>query len=452
MTAAATILRSFKFRLYPTAEQAARLAGWCGAVRAVYNCALQQRQWYGRAAGTDPFGRDSRFNAFRQSGEIKTFRAAFDWAADAPADAFSFALRDLDRAFERFFSGAGGYPDRRRRDQNDSFTLPAFKSRGGGDWRMNVVFGQHAVKLPKIGRVDYVKHKKIIGSAKTVTVIRDRDRWHICVACEIAVAAPRPAGAAIGVDVGVAVPFMTSEGEALPFRATPLKLTKRQKRAQRAVSRSRKGSRRRRAKVAALGKITRKIAARRNGQLHSLTSDLARRFGVVAVEDLRVKNMTASAAGTVDDPGRNVAAKAGLNRAILDVAPHAFRRLLTYKVAARGGVVAAVDPKNTSRRCAVCGHTDADNRRSQAVFACVNCGHEDNADVNAAKNILRAGLASLSATVSGRRKAPSEPRRRSATPKPSVSPQRAGQVPVFSSVAGVENPAVSTSCSGIRSG
>lgn len=425
-----TVIRTFKFRLYPTAEQDARMRSWCGAVRAIYNAALQQRQWYGRPAGTDWHRRDCRFNACRQGLELKHARAEFDWLADCPADILMAGLRDLDKAFQNFFADRARYPSPRRKHQNESFQFRVFQHRKSETrpFYMLVVFGRDSVKLPKIGRIEWVKHTHIRGEAKTATVVREGDRWFICVAAEI-VLTPRPVpGGAVGIDVGVAVPLMTSEGEALPVDRTPLHLEKRRRRLQRELSRCRRGSRRRAKRREKLATIARRIAARRKAQLHQVTTDLAGRYGLVAIEDLRIQNMTASAAGTVEQPGRNVKAKAGLNRSLLDVSPGMFRLLLTYKVTARGGIVVAVDPRDTSRTCPECGHVDAENRRSQAEFRCIRCGHEDNADVNAARNILRRALASLSsATVSGRRKAPSEPRRRSATSKPSVSPSWVGQ-------------------------
>jgi putative transposase len=105
--------------------------------------------------------------------------------------------------------------------------------------------------------------------------------------------------------------------------------------------------------------------------------------------------MSASAKGTIDSPGRKVAQKSGLNREILDAGWGEFRRQLEYKLQWANGTTLAIDPKNTSRKCSVCGHTAKENRKTQADFVCVLCGHTDDADVNAAKNILRAGHALL---------------------------------------------------------
>lgn len=114
---------------------------------------------------------------------------------------------------------------------------------------------------------------------------------------------------------------------------------------------------------------------------------------MIAVEHLKISNMSKSAKGTASAPGRNVRAKSGLNKSILDQGWGEFRRQLEYKTARRGGFFVAVDPKNTNRRCSCCGHVSKDNRRTQALLACVACGHEANADYIGALNVLAAGHA-----------------------------------------------------------
>lgn len=434
MNTTSLLYRTLKFRLYPTPKQDLRLRSWCGAVRAAYNAALQQRDWYGRATGTDRHGRDSRFTSICQGRELKELRAEFDWMRDCPAAALGATLCDLDKAFDAFFAGRARYPSPRRKHDNESFTLPVFIT--GRTWsrgyHFNVIAGRDSVKLPKIGRVAWVKHAKVRGKLKSATVIHEGDRWFICLSLEREVSVRPPHGAAIGINVGGEVPLMTSDGEALPYRRTPAKLSARQARLQREMARCRRGSRRRAARRAKLAALAHEIAARRKAQLRAVTTDLARRYGVVAIEDLAVGNMTASPRGTIEEPGGNVRAKAGLNRSLLDVAPGMFRLMLSYKLAGRGGQLVTVDPRNTSRTCHACLHVDRVSRRSRSQFACTACGHEDHADINAARNILRKALDSLMpAAVVSRRKAPSEPRRRPATPKPIVSPARAGQVPDF---------------------
>ena len=111
--------------------------------------------------------------------------------------------------------------------------------------------------------------------------------------------------------------------------------------------------------------------------------------------------MSKSASGTMEQQGRNVRAKSGLNKAILDQGWFEFRRQLDYKLAWNGGHLIVVPPKNTSRTCPCCGHISKDNRITQARFACVECGFEENADVVGAINVLRAGHARLACEVSG---------------------------------------------------
>ncbi len=112
---------------------------------------------------------------------------------------------------------------------------------------------------------------------------------------------------------------------------------------------------------------------------------------MVCIEDLQVRNMSKSAAGSAEKPGKSVRAKSGLNKAILDQGWFEFRRQLEYKLAWAGGWLIAVPPHNTSRTCPACGHIHADNRETQAEFACVQCGYAENADVVGAMNILARG-------------------------------------------------------------
>nr|WP_239685069.1 transposase [Ventosimonas gracilis] len=120
---------------------------------------------------------------------------------------------------------------------------------------------------------------------------------------------------------------------------------------------------------------------------------------MVCIEDLQVRNMSKSAAGTSEAPGRNVKAKSGLNKAILDQGWFEFRRQLQYKLDWNGGMLIAVPPQNTSRTCPACGHVSKDNRRTQAHFACVECSYENNADIVGAINVLRAGHARFACEV-----------------------------------------------------
>ena len=153
------------------------------------------------------------------------------------------------------------------------------------------------------------------------------------------------------------------------------------------------------------------IADARNDFLHKVSTVISKNHAMVAVEDLKVRNMSKSAAGSVEEPGTNVSAKSGLNKSILDQGWGEFHRQLEYKLAWNGGTLVKVSPQNTSRTCPECGHVSGENRRSQASFKCVKCGFEQNADLVGAVNILRAGHARIACQVSlsgGQQQEPTE--------------------------------------------
>jgi putative transposase len=135
-----------------------------------------------------------------------------------------------------------------------------------------------------------------------------------------------------------------------------------------------------------------RVANARKDFLHKTSTTIAKNHGVVVLEALKVRNMSASAKGTAVEPGKMVRQKAGLNRAILDQGWGMFSRFLGYKLADRGGVLIEVPAAYTSQTCAECGVVDARNRLDQARFVCTSCGHEANADTNAAIIILKRGL------------------------------------------------------------
>lgn len=175
------------------------------------------------------------------------------------------------------------------------------------------------------------------------------------------------------------------------------------RKAQRAVARKKRGSANRRKAVQRVGVIYRRAANARKDFLHKHTTTIAQNHGLVAVEALAVRNMSASAKGTPEYPGVNVRQKSGLNRAILDQGWSAFRTMVNYKLGERGGNLVEVPAAYTSQTCSECGVVDAHSRRDQATFICAGCGHAANADHNAAINILKRGLDESSKPVEGHR-------------------------------------------------
>lgn len=173
------------------------------------------------------------------------------------------------------------------------------------------------------------------------------------------------------------------------------------RKAQQAMSRKVKYSNNWKKAKAKIQQLHVRIANARRDYLHKATTTISQNHALVCIEDLQVRNMSASAAGDSEAPGKNVKAKSGLNKAILDQGWFEFRRQLDYKLDWAGGLLLAVPPRNTSRTCPCCDHVSKDNRRTQAQFLCVICGLEENADVVGAINVLRAGHARLACEVNG---------------------------------------------------
>lgn len=205
----------------------------------------------------------------------------------------------------------------------------------------------------------------------------------------------------VGLDAGVTLFATLSDGTMFEpvnaFRASAAKLAKYQRR----MSRKVKFSNNWKKAKARITKLHQRVAHTRNDFLHKTSNIISKNHAMIVIEDLKVTNMSKSAAGTIDAPGRSVKAKSGLNRSILDQGWGEFRRQLEYKQSWLGGEVLAVNPRNTSRTCPACGHVSAENRKTQSSFECVECGYAENADLNAAINILRAGHARLACEVNG---------------------------------------------------
>ncbi|MFG3438125.1 RNA-guided endonuclease InsQ/TnpB family protein [Nonomuraea sp. NPDC047897] len=217
--------------------------------------------------------------------------------------------------------------------------------------------------------------------------------------CDDVPAQPLPAtGAVAGIDLGVASLVTTSDGEHLANPRHLAATADRLATAQRDLARKKRGSKRRRKAVARVAALHAKVRRQRLDHAHKAALALVGDYDVIVHEDLRITHMTRSASGTIEAPGRNVAQKAGLNRSILDAGWGVFLTILAHKAESAGRELIAVDPRNTSRTCSRCGHVAKENRLTQPAFACTACGHTGHADVNAAINILRAGLALRQAT------------------------------------------------------
>ncbi|WP_232778604.1 RNA-guided endonuclease InsQ/TnpB family protein [Carbonactinospora thermoautotrophica] len=258
--------------------------------------------------------------------------------------------------------------------------------------RLNRRWG--AVKLPKFGWVRFRWTRPLGGTVRNATVLRDGGRWYIAFCVEDGLPEAAPNGQPpVGVDRGVVNAVTCSDGWAKDRELVTPGEAKRLRRLQQQLARQKKGSKRRAVTKAKLARLNARIRNRRNDLCVWVANRLTRRHGLVVVEDLNIKDMTAFAKGTIEAPGRQVRQKAGLNRAILNKGWSRLVLALEHAGRYHGCSVVMVNPAYTSQTCSACGHCASENRESQAVFRCVACGQLDHADVNAAKNILAAGLA-----------------------------------------------------------
>lgn len=375
-------IKAFRNQLRTKPRTERSLRRFSGSCRWVWNAAIAEQQRR-RAAGEKFAGYAAMckwLTQWRQAAETA-------WLAETPIHPLQQTLRRLDAAYKRFFEGKGGYPKFKRRGQEPGLRFPDPK-------QFEIDHETGRIKLPKLGWQRMRLSQPIVGVVRNATLTQERGKWFVSVQVELPDVLPA-AGLAptLGVDLGVALFAATSEGE----RVKPLKALDKQqrrlKRYQRSVSRKCKGSKNRRKTIDKLSRLHARIAAQRSDWLHKLSTTLADQHPVIAIEDLQVASMSASAAGTQEAPGKRVRQKAGLNRAILDQGWAEFRRQLEYKCIARGGAVVAVNPAYTSQTCSHCGHVSGENRTTQERFECTSCGHTENADINAAKNILAAGQA-----------------------------------------------------------
>jgi putative transposase len=377
------IQQAYKYQLNISAQQECLLRQFAGCCRFVYNKALSVQQ---EAYNLEP---KSKFSYAKLANLLPIWKSSEDlaWLKSAPSQALQQALKNLEASFKNFFAKRASYPKFKKRGLHDSFRLPQGCKL---DQQNSRIF------LPKLGWLRYRNSRKVLGEIKNVTLSLTAGKWFVSIQTAREVADPvHISKTAVGLDLGIARLATLSDGVYFEsehsFKCHKTKLAKLQK----SLGRKTKFSSNSKKLKQKISRLHHKIANIRKNSLHQITNTISKNHAIVFVEDLQTKNMSKSAAGNLEKPGRNVKAKSGLNRSILDQGWFEFKRQLEYKLLWRGGQIYTVNPKNTSRTCIECDHISKDNRQTQAKFCCVNCGYTENADLVAAKNILRAGLAQL---------------------------------------------------------
>jgi transposase len=362
--------------MVPSPAQEAVLRDQCGHARYVWNLAVEQHaHWRPGRAGAPGY--------MEQCRQLTEARAEHPWLAAGSQMVQQQALRDFAQAMAVFFDphSPARRPTWRKAGRNEGFRIVAV--RPGHVRRLSRKTGQ--VLVPKAGWVRFRWSRPVPPSARSHRVTMDcAGRWHVAFTV-IPESIPAPGnGQTAGIDRGVAVSAALSTGELLRVPGLTVRERTRMRRRERKLARTRRGSNRRARAKLATARLRARETDRRKDWAEKASTDIARRFDLIRVEDLKIGNMTRSAGGTAVSPGRNVRAKAGLNREILRSGWDLLVRRLEDKARGR---VERIKPHFTSQRCSVCGHVDANSRESQALFACTACGYTCNADVNAARNI-----------------------------------------------------------------
>jgi putative transposase len=410
-----TINRSFKIRAYPTREQERLFARTEGSCRYVYNRALREL--------SEACRNGEKKSVIDMSREVTKWKKeeATAWLAEIPSGPLTQSLRDLEKAYANFFARRAAYPKPHRKLYGCSIRMQIDQRSGvaANAWRE-----QRAI-LPGFGEIKLAQPERIpVERAKMVTLRRDgAGRFFIAFGVEQEAEALPATLAAVGVDLGVKTLATLSTGEKVEAAKKLKKLQRRLKHQQRTLSRrkgARKGETRSRRYIKQKARVARiqcRIADTRADGIHKLTDKLTREFDVVALEDLNVKGMMASAKGTAGEPGKKVAQKAGLNRGIASAGFAEIRRQVEYKAVWRGRqVIYANRWAASSKTCSCCGHRLKELRLGARAWDCPACGAAHDRDGNASINILAfAAAGGEPVDARGGRNKPTEPTVRKAT-------------------------------------
>ena len=411
------INKAYKFRLEPNAEQQIILNNLVGSARFVWNQML--------AISFEMFAKNEFINATNLVNKIIDLKnnPDFDFLrTHANAVSLQQKIRDLASAWSRFFDSKTHtrLKENKKKPRKPKFfklvdgteiqlrpLMPRFKRKSDGRDSIRLVqFDKYCriegnrVKLPNgVGFVKFKKSQDIIGTIKNVTISKKSGHWYVSFGTERALSENpiHPSTSAIGIDLGITKLITTSDGQYIKpknsFKANQVKLAK----LQRGLAKKVKFSANWKKQNRKIQKLHHHIANIRHDYLHKITTAISKNHAMIACEDLKVANMSKSASGTLENKGRNVKAKSGLNKSILDQGWGMMVNMLEYKQQCQGGLLIKVNPRYTSQTCFECKHIAKENRRTQANFECVKCTYIANADVNAARNILAAGHAVLSA-------------------------------------------------------
>lgn len=370
-------LQAFKFALQPNGEQQRNMRRFAGSCRFVFNKALalqQERREQG----------EKKLSYAGLCKVLTEWKAQPEtiWLKETHSQPLQQTLKDLERAYVNFFEKRADFPRFKKKGMGDSFRFPQ---------GCKLEQTNSRIFLPRLGWLRYRSSRPVLGDVCTVTVSQSGGKWFVSIQTRREVETGQPQGGIVGLDMGIARFTTLSDGSHYDPLNSFKKHQQRLKRYQRRMARKVKFSANWKKAKAKVTQVHIDIGNARKDYLHKASTIISQNHAIVCIEDLQIRNMSKSSKGNIEQHGKKVVQKSGLNRSILDQGWGEFRRQLDYKLAWRGGHLIAVPPHNTSRTCPACGHISDENRQTQARFECVECGYENNADYVGAINVLERG-------------------------------------------------------------
>lgn len=353
------MIRTYTYKLYPNKKAEAKFNKWLNGTRYVYNLIKETKEIAYQSGASL-----SNYDLQKQLTECKN---EYSWLRSINAQTLQETGERLDTSFKRFFNKKANYPKWAKKKDWRSF---GFKQGNLKNKRPDLRFEKDGVfNLPKFGKVKVFNCRKIDErSIKKARLVKRADGIYLNVVAETLDKTYCTNENQVGIDMGIKYFLTTSDGEFVDNPRFLSKQLRKLKVEQRKLSRQKKGSNRWRKQVNVIGRLHKKVTDGRTNFLHKQSTYLATNYSDIAVEDLDIKKMV----------------KGNLSKQISNVSWGTFFTMLEYKA----NNLVKVNPAYTSQECSKCGHTCKENRVTQSIFKCVSCGHESNADLDAAKVIL----------------------------------------------------------------
>ncbi len=383
-----TQMKTYRFKLMPSQKQEQKFRQWLGTTRYIYNLCLE----YKKMLYTD-HGISISKNDLQK--ELTQLKNDVPWMIDVNSQVIQAVTDRLFRAYDAFFrrvkkGETPGFPKFARKSTTKSFL---FKQ------GVKLLVNESKVFLPKIGHVRLRKSQEAIGTIKTASIRQEPSGWYICLACETNIAPLPPANGIIGIDIGLKHTVVTSDGEIFDGPKALKRFSKRLKKMQQRLSRTKKGSNNRKKVVSELARLHERIRNIRKDFLHKTSSTLIRENQTIIAEDLRTANMMRRCKPRQSEDGKFLkngqAAKGGLNRSFGDAGLSTLLDMLEYKAAWYGRTFIRVPAQYTSMDCSACGWRNHELTLNVREWTCGRCGAEHDRDGNAARNILKRGMDKL---------------------------------------------------------